>query len=167
MVARPTTDSLQRADEALRDAVAFGLPHEARGTFDAEERDLLLKIVGQVVRPVVVTSRSPRATPSPMPPKRSRMPWRIGSRALEGSRAWRHEDRLGRAVVATSGKAGPSATVTVAVMVPHITSGASTRRPMRVTSALRGLEVVLPHQPPHPLLRGAPPLTRNFAHAFR
>ena len=29
---------------------------------------------------------------------------------------------------------------------------------MRVTRALRGLEVVLPHQPPHSLLRGAPPL---------
>ena len=38
---------LQRADEAFRDAVAFGLPHEARGTFDAEERHLLLKVVGQ------------------------------------------------------------------------------------------------------------------------
>ena len=50
---------LQRADEALRDAVAFGLPHEARGAFDAEERDLLLKIVGQVVRPVVVTQPQP------------------------------------------------------------------------------------------------------------
>ena len=50
---------LQRADEALRDAVAFGLPHEARGTLDTEERDLLLKIVGQVVRPVVVTQPQP------------------------------------------------------------------------------------------------------------
>ena len=50
---------LQRADEALRDAVAFGLPHEARGAFDAEERDRLLKIVGQVVRPVVVTQPQP------------------------------------------------------------------------------------------------------------
>ena len=36
---------LQRADEAFRHAIAFGLPHEARGTLDAEERDLLLEIV--------------------------------------------------------------------------------------------------------------------------
>ena len=61
MVAKLRTHQilLQRADEALRDAVAFGLPHEARGTLDTEERDLLLKIVGQVVRPVVVTQPQP------------------------------------------------------------------------------------------------------------
>ena len=79
---------LQRADEALRDAVAFGLPHEARGTFDAEERDL--HVVGQVVRPVVVTQPQPTGQPSPMPPKRSRMPWRA-ARPRSGSRAWRQE----------------------------------------------------------------------------
>ena len=50
---------LQRADEALRDAVAFGLPHEARRAVDAEEGDLLLEIVGQVVRPVVVPETQP------------------------------------------------------------------------------------------------------------
>ena len=48
---------LQRADEALRHAVTFGLPHEARGTLNPEERDLLLEIGGHVVRPVVVTRR--------------------------------------------------------------------------------------------------------------
>ena len=31
-------------------------------------------------------------------------------------------------------------------------------RPVRVTRTGRGLEVVCAHQPPHPLLRGAPPL---------
>ena len=75
---------------------------------------------------------------------------------------------------ATKTKAGPSATVTVAVMsVPHITSGASVvmgpavrLRPVRVTRALRGLEVVLPHQPPHPLLRGAPPLNPQLRPHF-
>ncbi len=30
-------------------------------------------------------------------------------------------------------------------------------RAVRVARAVRGLEVVLPHQPPHPLLRGADP----------
>ena len=55
--------------------------------------------------------------------------------------------------------------VTVAVMsVPHIASGASVvnravvcLRAVRVAHAVRGLEVVLPHEPPHPLLRGADP----------
>ena len=73
---------LQRADEALRDAVAFGLPHEARGTFDAEERDLLLKIVGQVVRPVVVTQPQPTGHAfADAPEAFADGPWRIGSRA--------------------------------------------------------------------------------------
>jgi len=50
---------LERADEAFRDAVAFGLSHETRRALDPEERDLLLKIVGQIVRPVVVTKTQP------------------------------------------------------------------------------------------------------------
>ena len=50
---------LQRADEAFRDAVAFGFPHETRRALDAEERDLLLKVVGQIVRPVVVPEPEP------------------------------------------------------------------------------------------------------------
>ena len=50
---------LQRADEALRDTVPFGLSHETRGAFDAEERDLLLKIVREIVRPVVVPEPQP------------------------------------------------------------------------------------------------------------
>ena len=50
---------LQRADEALRHAVTFGRSHKARGTLNPEERDLLLEIGGQVVRPVVVTQPQP------------------------------------------------------------------------------------------------------------
>ena len=50
---------LQRTDEAFRDAVAFGLPHETRRAFDAEERDLLLKVVRQIVGPVVVPQTQP------------------------------------------------------------------------------------------------------------
>ena len=50
---------LQRADEAFRDAVAFGFPHETRRALDAEERDLLLKVVGQIVQPVVVPAPEP------------------------------------------------------------------------------------------------------------
>ena len=50
---------LQRADEAFRDAVAFGFPHETRRALDAEERDLLLKVVREIVRPVVVPEPEP------------------------------------------------------------------------------------------------------------
>ena len=46
-LSHPQEIFLQRADEALRHGVPFGLPHEARRAVDAEERDLLLKIVGQ------------------------------------------------------------------------------------------------------------------------
>ena len=37
----------------------FGLSHETRGAFDAEERDLLLKVVREIVRPVVVPEPQP------------------------------------------------------------------------------------------------------------
>ena len=50
---------LQRADEALRHAVTVGRSHKARGTLNPEERDLLLEIGGQGVRPVVVTQPQP------------------------------------------------------------------------------------------------------------
>ena len=36
----------------------------------------------------------------------------------------------------------------------------------KVWAKLRGLEVVLPHQPPHPLLRGAPPLNPQLRPHF-
>ena len=80
-----------------------------------EERDLLLKIVGQVVRPVVVTQPQPHGPRlSPMPPKRSRMPWRIGSEGLEAVPALggMEPDACGRRSdrPARRRKAAPSAT---------------------------------------------------------
>ena len=50
---------LPRADEALSPAVAFGFPDDARGAFEAEAGDLLLALVGPVVRPVAVTPPPP------------------------------------------------------------------------------------------------------------
>ena len=47
---------LQRANEALRDTVAFGLPHEARRAFDAEERDLVWCEKAAEARSVLVES---------------------------------------------------------------------------------------------------------------
>ena len=41
----------------------FGRSHEARGTLNPEERDLLLEIVSQVVRAVVVAQTQPIGDP--------------------------------------------------------------------------------------------------------
>ena len=79
---------------------------------------------------VVAQPQKQLATPSPMPPKRSRMPWRIGSRASKRVPALggMKTDALGRAVV--NGHEDKGWTLgdghRAAVMsVPHITSGAS------------------------------------------
>ena len=161
--------SFSGADEALRDAVAFGLPHEARGTFDAEERDLLLEIVGQVVRPVVVTQPQPTGHAFADAPEAfaDALPDRLQGLEAGPALGGMKTDALGRAVVnghedkgwpLGDGHRGRH------VRPPHHVGrlrgdGPVVRlRPVRVPRALRGLEVVLPHQPPHPLLRGAPPL---------
>ena len=159
---------LQRADKALRDAVAFGLPHEARRAFDAEERDLLLEIVGQVVRPVVVPETQPAGhavadAPEAFPDALAdRLQGLEAGPALGGMEA----DARGRAVIdghedegcpLGDGHGGRH------VCAPHHVGrlggdGPVVRlRPMRVARARRGLEVVLAHQPAHPLLRGAHP----------
>ena len=54
---------LSRTDETLRDPITFGRSHEARGTLNPEERDLLLEIVSQVVRAVVVAQTQPIGDP--------------------------------------------------------------------------------------------------------
>src|SRR5918998_5701979 len=48
---------LQRADEALGDAVALGLADEGGRALDAEEGDLVLEVGCQVVGAVVVAER--------------------------------------------------------------------------------------------------------------
>ena len=153
MVAKLRThkDSPSRADEALRDAVAFGLPHEARGTLDTEERDPV-----ENRRPSSSTRRDAAAAHGP---RRRRCP-----QAFADALADRLQGEAGPALAATDalGRAGqrprrlaprrrspwPSC--------PYPTffsgDGPAVREPVRVTRALRGLEVVLPHQPPHPLL---------------
>src|SRR3954451_25440949 len=49
---------LQGADEALRAAVALGLAHEGRRALDAEEADLTLEVVADVLTPVVMTEEA-------------------------------------------------------------------------------------------------------------
>ena len=90
---------LQRADEALCHAVTFGLPHEARRAVDAEERDLLLKIVGQVVRPVVVPQPQPAGGADPAEAFADTLA--KGLQGLEAGPALggMQTDALGRAVV--------------------------------------------------------------------
>src|SRR4029450_7923772 len=52
--AHPEQVLLERADEALRAAIAFGSPHEGGRTLDAEEGELPLEGVGHVLAPVIV-----------------------------------------------------------------------------------------------------------------
>ena len=119
--------SFSVADEALRDAVAFGLPLKLGELSMPKNATWLLKIVGQVVRPGRDAAAPHGHAFADAPAKRSRMrAWRIvlGLGPRSGSRAWRMKtDALGvQWSTATKTKAGPSATATVAVKsVPHIT----------------------------------------------
>jgi hypothetical protein len=51
---------LQGADEPLGTAVALGRSNEGGRTLDAEECDLLLELLGHVLRPVVMAQRETR-----------------------------------------------------------------------------------------------------------
>ena len=53
-VPHPEQVLLECADEPLRTSVAFGGTHEAGGSLDAQEGDLVLEVVGDVLRTVVV-----------------------------------------------------------------------------------------------------------------
>ena len=92
---------LQRADEALRHAVTFGRSHKARGTLNPEERDLLLEIGGQVVRPVVVTQPQPAGGAVADPAEAFADTLADGLQGLEAVAALgrRQTDALGRAVI--------------------------------------------------------------------
>src|SRR3954454_18368204 len=52
--AHPEQVLLERADEALGAAIAFGGPHEGGRALDAQEGKLLLEGVGHVLAPVIV-----------------------------------------------------------------------------------------------------------------
>ena len=67
-VERPHPEQLlfERADEALGDPVALGLPHEGRARLDPEKLQLVLEVVADVLAAVIVPREQPRpaATPS-------------------------------------------------------------------------------------------------------
>jgi hypothetical protein len=123
-VPNPQQVFLESADEALGDAVAFGLAHEGRRGVDAEEGDLGLEVVRHVVGAVVV-----RCHVLPMPRKWRRTPCRTGSRAwkrLALLSAWMPTHSLLQWSTATKTWATPSTEVTVWLMsVPHMTSTVS------------------------------------------
>ena len=50
---------LQGSDEALGDAIALGLAHEGRRSFDAQTLDLVLEIAGHVIGAMIVTQLEP------------------------------------------------------------------------------------------------------------
>ena len=143
----------QRADEAELRRSAFRIPLKLPRALDAEERDLLLKVVGQIVRPVVVPEpfENMRATPSPISPKRSRTPLRIGSRAsnrvprLAACRPMHSVVQL----IAGHEDAGRALTHGQKARAPHHIGGLGGDGPVvrlravRVAHAVRGLEGVL------------------------
>ena len=50
---------LQGSDEALGNAIALGLAHEGRRSFDAQTFDLVLEIAGHVIGAMIVTQLEP------------------------------------------------------------------------------------------------------------
>ena len=169
---------LQRADEALRDAVPFGLPHETRGAVDAEEGDLLLEIVGQISSTRgrdAAAARGRHASTDTAEAFADTLA--DGLQGLEaGSALGRMQtDARGRAVIDGHKHAGRS-------LAPghrgrHVGAPHDVRRlggdravvrlrAMRVAHAVRGLEVVLAHQSAYPLLRGTNPLDPQLCPDF-
>src|ERR1700681_2475792 len=51
---------LQGSDEALGDAIALGIAHEGRRSFDAQTFDLVLEIDGHVIGAMIVTQLEPK-----------------------------------------------------------------------------------------------------------
>ena len=72
---------LQRANETLGDAIAFGFPNKGGRRFDSEASDFGLKIHGHVIGPVIVAQFDPRATLGAMEPKQRVTACRTGSSA--------------------------------------------------------------------------------------
>ena len=139
-----------------------GSPHETRRALDAEERDLLLKVVGQIVRPVVVPEPEPAGhavadlTEAFADALADRLQGLKSGPALGRMQA----DALGCAVIdgyEDEGRALTHGHRGRHVRAPHHIGGLGGDGPVvrlravRVAHAVRGLEVVLPHQPAHPL----------------
>ena len=128
----------------------------------------LLKIVGQVVRPVVVTQPQPTGHAVADAPEAFADALADRLQGLEAGPALggMEPDACGRAVIdghEDDGRPLGDRHGGRHVCAPHHVGrlggdGPVVRlRPMREARARRGLEVVLAHQPAHPLLRGAHP----------
>src|SRR5512133_2610328 len=164
-VAHPQEVFLECTDEALGDAVAFGLAPDGRRGRDAEEGDRALEVVGQIVRSVVVPEHE------------------AGGHILaDGAEVPAHAlaDRL-QGLEAVGALVGVDAdTFTVAVIdgdedvrpalgqgdaLGHIGApqdvhglggdGAVVRLVRSLADPVRCQQVVLPHQPPHSSGRAA------------
>jgi hypothetical protein len=152
-------------DEALGAAVALGRPDEGRRALDAQEGELLLEVVGDVLAAVVVpdgeADREPateraEALPDPLPDRLEGLEPRRPAGGVDA-------DALGRAVVdrhehrglALAGEGGGQ------VRAPHGVDALGgdravvAARPARRSRALTGEETVLAHQPQHPPSGGA------------
>ena len=144
---------------------------------DAEERDLLLKIVGQVVRPVVVPQPQPAGGAGADPAEAFADTLAEGLQGLEAGPALggMQTDALGRAVVnghEDTGRPLGDGHRGRHVGAPHHVRrlggdrAVVRRRAMRLAHAVRGLEVVRTHSSAHPLLRGPNPLDPQLRPGF-
>ena len=121
---------LEGADEPLGAAVPLRLPHEARRAGHAQEPQLPLEVVAEVVAAVVVADGQPLGRPSPRTrrsaparPAAAAPGPRSGCRRLAACSPTHSQVQWS---TATKTWAVPSPVVTVVVMsVPHIVSGSS------------------------------------------
>ena len=73
---------LERADHSLGAAIALGHPHERRARLDAEERELRLERIADVLAAVIVAHREPGSDVfGDRAEAERRTPWRNGSKA--------------------------------------------------------------------------------------
>src|SRR5512132_1786051 len=164
-VPHPQQVFLQRTDEALGDAVAFGLAHEGRRSLDAEEGDLGLEVVRHVVGAVVVAKLQPRCHVVADRAEVAAHPLPDRLQGLEAVGALVGVDADAFAVAVVDGDEDVGYALDQGDGLAHVGAPPDVHglggddtvvhsvRPL--ADPVRHQQTVLPHQPPHPSGRGA------------
>src|SRR5512134_1598927 len=166
-LAHPEQVLLQGPDEPLGDAVALWLAHEGRRRLDAEEGDLVLEVIGHVVRAVVVAELEAGghvlAEDAEVPA--DALVHRLQGLEAVGALVGVNADALTVAVIEGDEDVGHA--VGEGDGLGHVGppqdvhglggDGAVVRLVRPLADPVRRQEPVLPHQPPHPSGRAADP----------